>query len=209
MSNESQNLPPDSSNNEPTVLDVFKSATRNWRSFFSSLTSIFSAQEQVEPKSVTAEETPSAPPTTVQESKPAAAVVPSTPFPSRSVLAIMLAVFGQAALEPPNRHVAVALTFYAIAIAFGIWAFLRDEWQLASLRENLAGSDSMSVRLISLIISAIFAVISFFAFSGNLFTITNLTLWAISLFFFFRAFWEKPKSLSSIWKSTLAFVKRK
>ncbi|HVN15402.1 MAG TPA: glycosyltransferase family 39 protein, partial [Anaerolineales bacterium] len=73
----------------------------------------------------------------------------------------------------------------------------------------LAGTDSMSVRLISLIISAIFAVISFFAFSGNLFTIWNLTLWASSLFFFFRAFWEKPKSLSSIWKSTLAFVKRK
>ncbi len=200
MSNDPQHLPPDPAQREPTVLDVFKSATRSWRSLFEAVVSLFSAQER------TGTEMPQA--IEAARTDVVTAPEPSTPFPSRSVLAILLAVFGQAALEPPGRHVNIALISYALAIALAVWAFARDEWQLTPLRVNRAGTDSMSVKLIALIFAAVFAVIAFFAFSGNLFTVGNLILWGISLTFFFWAFWEKRESFSTRWKQFAAFIQR-
>jgi hypothetical protein len=173
---------------EPTVLDLFKSIFKDWRSFWDFVRSVFDAAqrnrltEQLEEErqaALQAEPIPSAPePAPVSES-----------FPWRSALGLLTALLAQLLLEPPNPKSEMALGLYLLAIALVLWAVYKDEWHLTPLPISLKRLDPLTVRLVPLLLFAPFAVAAFVLFKGNLFTVTNVTLWLVSIGMFVAALW--------------------
>lgn len=209
MSNDSLSpLPPQPS--EPTVLDLFKSFFQDRERFWAIL-QVLSASEETSP---TEREQILAP--TSREPIPATAPQveeqPATaggPFPWRSVLAIVLALYAQASLEPPGRKVALALGFYLIALALLLWAYWKKEWQLPALRpSSLLPVTLPNVPMLPLLLSTVLALAAFLEFKNNLFTPLNLTLWGLSLIFFFLALWENRPTLASLWRRLQEFSRR-
>jgi dolichyl-phosphate-mannose-protein mannosyltransferase len=188
MSNNPQ-IPNPESRQEPTVLDLFKSITKDWRSFFNFISSLFSVERRVEIERVVVEESRSA----AEMPQAEAAVFPASgaekPFPWRAVLGLFLALFAQNMLEPQTRKVELAMALYVFAIGFVLWGYLKEEWRLAVLPPDSERVDPLTVRSVALIVSAILAMIAFYDFGGNLFTSTNVALWVISIALFVFALW--------------------
>jgi len=192
MSSESQLPPPEPQESEATVLDLFKSVTKDWRSFFNFVRSVFSAERRAEVERVVAEETRQTASQAEAESEPFALSTPrSAAFPWRMVGAILLALFAQWMLEPSTRRVELALSLYAVAFALALWSYFADEWQLPILRADLAAGDPLTLRVIPLIFSAIFSGAAFFDLGDNLFTWRNLFLWLAAIACFLWALWLK------------------
>ncbi|MGC8856262.1 MAG: hypothetical protein ACP5QU_05635 [Anaerolineae bacterium] len=207
MSNDS--LPPLSSpSSEPTVLDLFKSFFQDRERFWAIL-QVLSASEETpsseEEQTLVLASSEPIPQLQVAEQ-------PTTtggPFPWRSVLAIVLALFAQASLEPPGRKVALASGFYAIALGLLLWASWKGEWQLPALSPSSRAQVTIpKVPMLPLLLSTALALAAFLEFKNNLFTPLNLTLWGLSLFFFFLALWENPLSLTSLWQRLREFLQR-
>ena len=97
MSNDSQSPIPelqDKESQEPTVLDLYKSVTKDWTSFFNFIHSLWDARRRDElNNSLVAEAA-----YTIEVEKPEEPARASY-FPWRSVLALFLALAGQFSLE--------------------------------------------------------------------------------------------------------------
>jgi hypothetical protein len=105
--------------------------------------------------------------------------------------AVLLALFAQAQLEPPNPRAELAVGLYVFALLLALWSYFKDEWQLPSLRPDLTRSDPMTLRMIPMLISVGLMVSAFASFNENLFTATNVTLWLLALATFLWAVWLK------------------
>jgi len=170
--------------NEPTVLDLFKSVTKDWNSFFLFLGSLFNAARRAEVERAAVEEARHIPePENIQPANT------STSFPWRATLGLFLAVFAQSLLEPPGRKVEIALPFFAFAIGFVIWSYLKDEWHLPALLPESARMDPLTSRSVVFIASIIFAILAFLDLSGNKFTGVNVTLWLLAVGLFAFSLW--------------------
>jgi 4-amino-4-deoxy-L-arabinose transferase-like glycosyltransferase len=206
MNNDS--LPPHLS--EPTVLDLFKSFFQDRQRFWAILQVLSSSEEMSSPEreemlALTGNEPASI--ALEQATEPLAA--PAGAFPWRSVLATVLALYAQASLEPPGRKVALALGFYLIALALLLWAWWKEEWQLPALPpSSLAQVSLPKIPLLPLLLSTVLALAAFLEFKNDLFTPLNVTLWGLSLFFFFLALWENRPSLLSLWERLREFLQR-
>ncbi|HKZ44886.1 MAG TPA: glycosyltransferase family 39 protein [Anaerolineales bacterium] len=121
-------------------------------------------------------------------------------LPWRSLLAVSLALIGQRFLEPANNNWMAAVVFYALALAFLAWSIIISEWKIAQSREFEPRRDRMDIRFSALLPGAIFALIAFLLFGGNLFTPLNFTLWILALVFLVFAFWLKPTLSPSLWE---------
>ena len=195
MSNDSQFPIPEfqdkESEQEPTVLDLYKSVTKDWSSFFNFIRSLWDARRRDELNRTLADEV--AHPVIVEEPKPEEPVRTSH-FPWRSMLGLFLALGAQFLLEPPNRQANLGIALYIFALGFVIWAYIKDEWHLPALPVFRNTPDSLTTRLIPFLLSIICAAFAFWFFGVLLFTITNVTLWLLALGFLFYAFWLKtPK----------------
>src|SRR5512141_1033166 len=107
MTDDTPHTPPE---NEPTVLDLYKSVTKNWRSFFNFIQSLWDARRRAELDQALAVEMAQVQPEQLPEEP-----VRVEYFPWRSVLALFLALGAQALLEPPNRQVNISLALYILA----------------------------------------------------------------------------------------------
>jgi hypothetical protein len=183
MDNNSQ-LPPPESQNEPTVLDLFKSVTKDWSSFFIFLGSLFDTARRAEVERAVVEEARHLP-----EPENLQPATTSANFPWRAVLGLLLAVFAQSLLEPPGRKVEVALPLYAFAIGFVIWGYLRDEWHLPALLPEAARIDPLTSRSVAFIVSVVIALIAFSELRDNKFTAVNVTLWLLAVGLFVFSLW--------------------
>ncbi len=175
---------------EPSVLDLFKSVTRDWHSFFNFIGSLASVERREAVEKAAAEQAELAfqPALAVEPDAPAAAGV--TAFPWRSVGAIALAVFAQLLLEPPRRQTDLAVALYIFAAALALWSYFAGEWRLVPLRVPLAsGVDPLTLRLLPLLFSAALSVLAFIALSDDLFTWVNLGLWLGAIGCFLWALW--------------------
>jgi hypothetical protein len=192
MSSETQLPPPEPQENEATVLDLFKSVTKDWRSFFNFVSSVFSAERRAEVERVAAEQARQNAIQVEAESEPfAIAGNRSAKFPWRMLAAILLALFAQAMLEPPARRVELSLSLYAIALGLALWSYFTDEWQLPFLRADGSRSDPMSLRVVPLIIAFVLSGAAFFDLGNDLFTWRNLLLWLAAIGCFLWAMWLK------------------
>src|SRR3989304_743806 len=113
MSNDPLQSPPDPQSDEPTVLDLFKSVTKDWPAFSRFVRSLFDSNQRAEIEHVMAEE----------------ALVPVRPEPAsrseeprprfrawRSSAGIVLALLAQFLLEPPKPNAELGLAFYVFAL---------------------------------------------------------------------------------------------
>src|SRR5215207_5905380 len=132
----------------------------------------------------------------------------SLPFPWRSLLALFLALIGQRLFEPPLAAVPLGYAFYISALILLGWAISRGEWPLAPLLESSQGNDSQKYRLIALIVSIVLIIFSFFIFSNNLFTSTNVTIWLLAIATFIGAFWLRRNNPRTSFRNFTSFFKR-
>jgi Dolichyl-phosphate-mannose-protein mannosyltransferase len=206
MSNDSQFPIPEieqqENQQEPSVLDLYKSVTKDWSSFFNFIRALWDARRREEFNRILASEKAHQ---VVEEQKPKEPKRASY-FPWRSILALFIALGAQLALEPPNRQVMIGgiafyilagIVLYVVAIGFLIWAYVKDEWHLPALPVFKQTPDDLSTRLIPFFLSIIFAGLAFWFFKTDesyVFTFTNISLWLIALGLLFYALWLKlPK----------------
>ncbi len=110
-----------------------------------------------------------------------------------AVLPLVLALFAQRTLEPPDRSLNAGIVFYCLAFGAILWANLRGHLVLPTAESVKFQIDQLSVRMIPLVGSILFGLLAFLAFGGNRFTQLNLILWLISLGLFIYAFWATER----------------
>ena len=133
----------------------------------------------------------------VSESRllPQADVQPRGKFPFSALLALFLALAGQAAFEPPRHNAKWGLILYAAALAVLAFAYYRGEWRLPPLRESETRVDPLTFNLIAFVAAIIFALAAFATFSENAFNWLNTLPWLLSLLLFTWSLWLPESSL--------------
>ena len=173
---------------EPTVLDLYKSVTKDWASFFNFTRSLWDAGRRAEINHALGQE---AAHSTAEEF---VETLRASHFPWRSLLALAFALAAQVFIEPPNRQATFALALYLMAAGAAVWAYFNNEWRLPALPAVWQTPDNLSTRLFPLIISVILALIAFVDFGDGLFSLTNTFLWVISIGLLVNGLWLKtPK----------------
>ncbi len=185
MSDEQSPLPPEAMQAEPTVLDLFKLATRDWNSFLTTLRSLNDAERLAEVERAAVEEAHHQAEIPVE----AEGGGQRKGLPWRMLGALLLALFAQAQLEPPQPRIPLALGLYALALGLAFWAYFADKWQLPSLRPVQFRSDPLSLRLIPLLLSVGLTLAAFIDLSNDLFTWHNVLLWLAAIGAFIWAMW--------------------
>lgn len=176
---------------EPTVLDLYKSVTKDWTSFFIFIRSLWDARKREELNQALAQET--AQPVATSEEPPRAGT-----FPWRAMLAFFLVLAAQLLVEPPNRHGTIALIFALAGIGAAIWSYRASEWHLPALPASWQVSDPLTVKFIPLILAAVLGAVAFVDFGDGYFTRWNTLSWLSSVALLAYSFWVKvPKTESS------------
>lgn len=185
MEQDKQNLP----EQEPSVLDLYKSVTKDWSSFFNFLRSLWDARRREEFNQALAQE--AAQPVFVEQ------VVEPTrvnTFPWRAVTALLLGLAAQAMVEPPLRQSMLSVIVYPAAIGVAFWSYRSNEWHLPTLPASWQVSDPLTIRLLPLICAVIFGAIAFVTFSENRFTWFNIIVWLLAIFSLGYSLWVRaPK----------------
>ena len=178
---------------EPTVLDLYKSVTKDWPSFVNFIRSLWDARRREELNTALAMESAHL----IVEDQ--VIEPPRTDyFPWRSMLALLLALAAQGLVEPPNRQGTLALGLYGIAAGMAVWAYFKDELHLPALPAKRQTPEPLSTRLLPLIAGVILALIAFFDFGGGKFTVINTTLWILSISLLAYGLWlPMPKVLEA------------
>jgi hypothetical protein len=131
-----------------------------------------------------------------------------TPFPWRSLLALLLALIGQRLFEPPLGSSPLGYVFYLAAFSALGWAIYRNEWSLAPLAPTSEGTDWLTYRPLVLIISILLGLWAFIILRGNLFTKSNVIVWILAVAFFVGALWLNQTTLRSAFGNLTAFFQR-
>lgn len=177
-----------SSEQEPTVLDLYKSVTKDWKSFSTFIRSLWDARQREEMNQNLIYESAH-----VTEQK---IVEPerTSNFPWRAVVAFFLALIAQTLVEPPNRSSTLSIIIYLGAMGVAMWSYRNNEWHLPTLPAIRQMSDPLYTRLIPLVLSIILAGMAFIDFGDGLFTTRNTTLWLASIILLAYSLWVKnPK----------------
>lgn len=116
----------------------------------------------------------------------------------RPLLALGFGLVGQAALESRNNGAMVGIVFYIAAFGLLGLVILHSEWELISLPCIESRVDPMTIHLKTLLIALLMVLLAFLAFSGNLFTSLNVTLWLLALGLFVLALWLPSSRLTEI-----------
>jgi len=148
-------------------------------------------------------------PTFVEEEKPEVVVEqPTTAFPWRSLIALLLALIGQKLFDSSITNAPLGYGFYIGAFALLGWAVYIKEWNLAPPAETSERTDPLTYRWLVLLISILLAIWAFSIFDDNLFTGTNVTVWYFAIVFFVLALWLKDWSIWTVLKRIGSFFKR-
>ena len=176
---------PEEKQEEPSVLDYFKSLFR----FGGERIQLADGDQ---PLAINDE--PVADSGQVEESQPSEV----HPFPWRSLLALLFALIGQNTFEPPPTTSPLGYAFYIAAFALLGWAIYRGEWNLEALKPTSGETDTivpengfdLLLRGGSLLVGIFLAISGFVLFKDNLFTVVNVSVWLLAILFFVIAFWK-------------------
>jgi len=138
----------------------------------------------------------------------AAPELPLTPFPWRSVLALLLALIAQRTFEPPQTGAELGLGLYIGAFSLLGWALYRGEWTLPSLPPTSERTDPLTYRGLPLILSLALGLLGFWMFKGNLFTKLNVTIWILAIVSLLWTFWLNKNTLRSPFGNLTSFFQR-
>lgn len=196
---------------EPSVLDYVKSLFR-----FAGTDRIRISEFVEEEQEVKQDEFISFQPKDLQFKTPKEIPQPSesapsrqvTPFPWRSVLALVVALAAQATFEPPQDTALLGIALYVLSFAFLGWAIYRGEWTIPYLASTSEGTDPLTYRGLSLTIGMALAFMGFLLFGDNLFTKLNVTIWLFAIVFLVWAFWLRKVSPRSTFADLVSFFRR-
>ena len=135
---------------------------------------------------------------------------PVTPFPWRSLLALLLALIAQNTFEPPitGTNSPLGYAFYLAALSLLGWAIYRGEWKLVPLSQGSEGTDPLTYRRIPLFLSLGLWLWAFMIIGGNLFTRNNVIVWCLAVGFFVWALWLNQRDLRSAVANMSAFLQQ-
>jgi len=169
---------------EPTVLDLYKSVTKDWASFFNFIQSVWDARRREEFNQALAYEASQQ--VIIEEVvEPARA----NTFPWRAVLGLVLALLAQAVVEPPLRLGMISVVLYIAAFGVAIWSYRSNEWHLPAMPAMWRINDPLTMRLVPLALAVIVAVIAFLNFESGMFSALNVSLWLISIALLVYSLW--------------------
>ena len=186
---------------EPTVLDLYKSVTKDWASFFNFIQSVWDARRREEFNQALAYEASQQ--VVVEE-----VIEPTraSTFPWRAVMGLVLALIAQAIVEPPLRLGMIAVVIYIAAFGVAIWSYRSNEWHLPAMPAMWRINDPLTMRLLPLGLAVFVAVIAFLNFESGMFSTLNVSLWLISIVFLVYSLWvpapkvqREPQSNRWIW----------
>ncbi len=213
--------------NEPSILDYLKSKLMPWRGEKIEIppapqVEIKSPQIQqqvsIQPEEHTVEQTREFEQISVVEpvvpqvtSFPAVEAVgtQSVPLvvPWRSLAAAGVALIAQLGLEPPRPYVGVGIALYVVSALLVVWAVRSKEWALAPLAEDVPQAvDVGGIRWKFLVFALPLVALSFLAFGGNLFTVPNLAIWAVTIAYVFIAIWQPAARSGSLGRAWARFA---
>jgi len=132
--------------------------------------------------------------------------IPNSPFPWRSIVALLLALLGQKLFEPPPNTVPLGIAFYIMALSMLGWAIYRGEWKLVDNVPTSEGADPLTYRRLTLLVSVSLSLLAFIMLKDNLFTVTNVIIWSLAVVLFVFAFWVK--SANNAFSNSINFFKR-
>lgn len=169
---------------EPTVLDLYKSVTKDWASFFNFIQSVWDARRREEFNQALAYEASQQ--VVVEE-----VIEPTraSTFPWRAVMGLVLALIAQAIVEPPLRLGMIAVVIYIAAFGVAIWSYRSNEWHLPAMPAMWRINDPLTMRLVPLGLAVFVAVIAFLNFESGMFSTLNVSLWLISIVFLVYSLW--------------------
>ena len=113
-------------------------------------------------------------------------------LPWRGLAALFIALLAQYSLGPrPDRQAFPGLLFLVLSFGFLAWAVWSGELELPNTTTQEDNPDPPTLNPSSLLIGLLLALAAFLAFGTLQFTILNLCLLGLSVFFVARAFWVK------------------
>jgi hypothetical protein len=124
---------------------------------------------------------------------------PLPPFPWRSLLAFLLAWFGQATFEPPHTTIRYGITLYILAFVVLVVAIRQGEWKLPPLKPTYEGTDPLTYRGLPLLLGLGLGLAAFILFGNHIFTRLNVTIWVLATLCLLGAFWLTRRG----WRSNL------
>ena len=192
---------------EPSILDYLKAKLTPWRGKapqIPPLEAVVLSSEAAgsEPEPVTISVEPDA-----SQAVAAGVSVRAVAWPWRSIVAVLLALIGQFALEPaPERTWMLGVIFYLAAAGMLVVAYRRGEWALpphAAAASMQAATPRMRAGF--LLLSLPLILIAFLSLGGNRFTPLNVTLWLLAILFFSLAFWQSETPAQDLRRRVSAF----
>jgi hypothetical protein len=130
---------------------------------------------------------------------------PITPFPWRSLLALLIALIAQSSFEPPHATIEFGLALYIGAFSLLGWALYHGEWKLPFLAPTFEGTDPQTYRGLPLLISIALGLLAFAIFGNNLFTTFNVAIWILAVAFLMWSFWLNRNTLRSTIRNVDSF----
>ncbi|GAB4542634.1 MAG: hypothetical protein Fur002_13270 [Anaerolineales bacterium] len=185
--------PTSTTEREASVLDLYKSVTKDWASFFQFARSLWDARRRAEIQqrleiqlAAQDEAAPVEPPRAAY-------------FPWRALLALCLALLAQFFLEPQYRQAALGAALYVFAAAALLWAHLKDEWHLPALPAPQNAPENQTTRLIPFLLAAALALAAFVDFGAGVFTLRNTALWLAALALLAYGLWLPQTKTPRLW----------
>lgn len=202
---------------EPTVLDYLKAKLMPWRGQKIEIPPIEQPlQEPFAPQKTSPAAEPASQAALATSVPLSRAAVAGVALPWRSLLALTLALLAQISLEPgPNRTWGIGVILYGAAFLFLGWSFWRSEWIVAQLKVEVGEQSALSdlpsgliLRRLPFYISLAMGLLAFLTFGGNRFTGLNVSIWALALVAFLRAFWQSLPGTVPWWQRLWTWLKQ-
>jgi hypothetical protein len=183
---------------EPSVLDYFKALLTPWRGQVPEIPEL--SEDTVEVQI----------PVQVAEDEVVKTGIEEFVIPWRPLLALLLALAGQIALQPSLRNAPAGAVLYLLAVGFGVWAMIKGELKLAEPQpaDEPQEQDDLSVVLWPLVGGMFLLAAAFLAFSGNKFTDINLLFWFAGIGLVVWAFWYPQPNFSALLERFTSFFRR-
>ncbi len=179
-----ENTPHQTPEKEPTLLDLYKSVTKDWSSFYNFLRSLWDARRLAELNRSLSEEL-----ARTEETPPVEEPAREALFPRRALLALFAALAAQYFLELKIEMGGAAL--YLLAGGAALWAYRTGEWRLPALPSQRRAPEDQTARLIPFVAAILLGLAAFLDFSGETFALRNVALWLAATACFAYSLWNR------------------
>lgn len=194
----SDQKPPPSPQEEPSVLDWFKA--------------IFSRRPVPRiPELLDDSQSVTIIPLTAKELEADDAEALPWQFPWRAISALGLALFAQFALQPAIKNSFTGAVLYLAAFGMTMWAVFRKELSFAPHKFRMQKDDLLTIQLVPLVIGLTLAALAFALFKWNnqfLFTSVNTFLWLSGIAIVIWALWLPNAEATHWYKKIVSFVQQ-